>query len=139
MIKGVKITPLKVFSNDNGKIMHMMKNTDQSFTKFGEIYFSEIFPGKLKAWSRKKKSTRNYAVIEGSIKLVLYDGEEIQEITIGEDNYCLVTIPPGVWSGFKSINKKKAIVADLTDFPFDENDEEKVDPYSLTNYWKEDK
>ena len=139
MIENVKITPLKVFSDDRGKIMHMMKNIDPTFTKFGEIYFSEILPGKIKAWSRKKKSIRNYAVIEGNIKLVLYDGREIQEINIGENNYCLVTIPPLVWSGFKAIGGKKAIVADLTDSPYDIKESETVSPYTLTNYWKENK
>ena len=139
MIEGVKIIPLKVFLDNRGKVMHMMKSTDSSFTKFGEIYFSEVLPGKIKAWSRKKKSTRNYAVIEGSIKLVLYNKKEIQEIIMGEDNYCLVIIPPGVWSGFKAIGKKKAIVADLTDFPYNEEESEKADPYILTDYWKENK
>jgi dTDP-4-dehydrorhamnose 3,5-epimerase len=139
MIEDVKIIPLKVFSDDRGKVMHMMKNTDPYFTKFGEIYFSEILPGKIKAWSRKKKSIRNYTVVEGIIKLVLYDGKEIREIIMGKDNHCLVIIPPGIWSGFKAIGKKKAIIADLTDSPYNSEESEKADPYALTDYWKEDK
>ena len=136
MIKGVKIIPLRTFSDDRGKVMHMIRSTDDFFNKFGEIYFSTIFPGKIKAWGRRKKATRNYVVVEGNIKLVLYNGKEIQEIDMGEDNYCLTQIPPGVWSGFKTIGEKNAIVADLTDLPHSPEDAEKADVFSLTDYWK---
>lgn len=136
MIKGVKIIPLKTFSDDRGKVMHMIRSTDDFFDNFGEIYFSTIFPGKIKAWNRRKKATRNYVVVEGNIKLVLYDGKEIQEIIIGEENYCLVQIPPMIWNGFKAEGEKTAIIADLTNFPHSQEDAEKADAFSLTDYWK---
>lgn len=135
MIKGVKITPLKVFSDDRGSVKHMIKSTDSIFTQFGEIYFSEVLPGKVKAWGRRKTAIRHYAVIEGTIRLVLYDGNEKQELIVGEDNYCLVSIPPGVWSGFKALKNKKAIVADLTDLPYDPEDVEKKDSNELLDCW----
>lgn len=137
MIRGVKVTPLKVFSDGMGSVKHMMKSTDPFFTKFGEIYFSEVLPGKVKAWSRRKKATRNYAVVEGKIKLVLYDGNERQEFILGKDNYSLVTIPPRVWSGFKALNNKKAIVADLTDLPYDPEGAEKKDFDELNDCWND--
>lgn len=136
MIEGVKITPLKVVSDDRGEVKHMMKSTDPSFSKFGEIYFSVVLPGKIKAWHRNKKTTVNYAVIEGSIKLVLYDGNQVQEIYTGEDNYCLVTIPPGIWRGFQAMGNKKAIVADLTDRPYDPDDAEKKSQDELVDCWE---
>lgn len=137
MISGVKIIPLKTFSDDRGKLMHMMKNTDPAFNRFGEIYFSSILPGKIKGWHKHRKATRNYAVVEGNIKLVLYDGNDIQEILMGDDNYCLVTIPPNVWSSFQAVGGRKAIVADLVDMPHDPSESEKADPYALTDYWKD--
>ena len=137
MIKDVKITPLKTFSDERGSVKHMMKCTDPAFKKFGEIYFSVVLPGKIKAWRKNKKTTVNYAVIEGNIKLVVYDGKESRVIYIGEDNYCLVTIPPGLWRGFKAIGGKKAIVADLVDMPYDPSDTEKADPYSLLDCWED--
>ena len=137
MIKGVKITPLKTISDDRGSVKHMMKCTDPAFKKFGEIYFSVILPGKIKAWSKNKKTTVNYAVIEGNIKLVIYDGKESQIILTGEENYCLITIPPGLWRGFMTVGGKKAIVADLTDIPYDPEDTEKADPHDFIDCWKE--
>jgi dTDP-4-dehydrorhamnose 3,5-epimerase len=137
MIKGIKITPLKTFSDERGSVKHMMKCTDAMFKNFGEVYFSVVLPGKVKAWHKNKKTTVNYAVIEGNIKLVVYDGKESQMIYTGEDNYCLITIPPGLWRGFKAIGKKKAIVADLTDRPYDPDDAEKLGPDDLVDCWKD--
>ena len=138
MIKGVKITPLKTFSDERGSVKHMIKSSDEIFKKFGEVYFSEVLPGKVKAWSKRKKATRHYAVIEGNIKLVIYDGKDSQEIFIGNKNYSLVTIPPGVWSGFMPIGGKKAIVCDFVDMSYDDKDAEKADPDSFVDCWKED-
>lgn len=135
MIGGVKISPLKVFRDERGSVKHMMKRTDALFREFGEIYFSEVLPGKIKAWNRNKKTTVNYAAVEGNIKLVLYDGNETQIIYIGDDNYSLVTIPPGVWRGFMAIGGKKAIVADFMDRPYDPEDNEKAGPHDLVDCW----
>lgn len=137
MIKGVKITPLKTFSDERGRVKRMVKCTDTIFKKFGEIYFSIILPGKIKAWHKNKKTTVNYAVIEGNIKLVIYDGKESQVIYTGEDNYCLITIPPGIWRGFMAIGKKKAIIADLMDRPYNPGDTERLGPHDLIDCWKE--
>ena len=54
-IEGVKITPLKIISDDRGSVMHMMRNDSDVFDKFGEIYFSTIFKGKIKAWHLHKR------------------------------------------------------------------------------------
>jgi dTDP-4-dehydrorhamnose 3,5-epimerase len=135
MITDVKVKKLKVFSDERGSVKHMLKSTDEEFTKFGEIYFSEVLPGKVKAWNRRKTTTRNYCVIEGKIKLVLYDENEMQEMVLSQENHSLVVIPPGVWAGFKALDGKKAILADLTDNPYDESDAEKQDFKELEGCW----
>jgi dTDP-4-dehydrorhamnose 3,5-epimerase len=106
MIDGVLITPLKQILDERGKVMHMLRSDASHFQGFGEIYFSCVYPGAIKAWHLHKKMALNYAVPYGRIKLVLYDDREgsgtrgeIQEIFMGIDNYCLVTIPPLVWNG----------------------------------------
>ena len=49
MIEGVTLTPLRQILDERGKVMHMMKHTDSIFAQFGEIYFSRVFPGAVKA------------------------------------------------------------------------------------------
>jgi len=124
MIKGVKIKQLKRFPDERGTVSHMLKCTDPEFKKFGEIYFSSIHPNAVKAWHLHKKMTLNYVCISGNIKLVLFDKitHELMEIFIGEDNYCLVQIPPGVFNGFKAVGNKTAIVANCSTLPHDKDE-----------------
>ena len=135
MIQGVKVKPLKKICDERGMIMKMQESTDEEFVGFGEMYFSAVYPGVVKGWHLHKKTTLNYTVIKGMIKLVLYDDREgsptrfeLQELCIGEDNYCLVQIPPNVWNGFKGIGAEMAIVADLTNLTHDPDDMVRLDP-----------
>ena len=137
MIKDVFIKPLKQISDERGKVMHMMRSDDPNFEKFGEIYFSIVYPGVVKGWHLHTKMTLNYAVVSGMIKLALYDAREnsptkgeLQEIFIGEDNYLIVRVPPGVYNGFKGIGVTPAIVANCADIPHDPDEIKRIDPFT---------
>lgn len=126
MIDGVIVTPLRQILNERGKVMHMLRADSPAFRQFGEIYFSCVYPGAVKAWHIHKVMTLNYAVPHGQIKFVLYDDRpasttrgELQEIFLGPDNYCLVTVPPMVWNGFKGIGVETAIVANCASVAHD--------------------
>ena len=128
-IQDVKIYQKKVITDDRGKILHMMRNDDNYFSKFGEIYFSYVFPKKIKAWHIHKKMTLNYVSVYGKIKLVLYDDREtsstkgtIQEIFLSNENHLLVTIPPLIWNGFTSADNNEAILANCSDIPHDKSE-----------------
>lgn len=136
MINGVKIILLKKIMDERGMVLHMIRNDSEYFKVFGEIYFSFIFPGAIKAWHLHKEMTLNYAVVAGNIKLVLYDArtdsptyKELQEIFVGQDNYCLISIPPGVVNGFKAVGNEKAIVANCTDIPHHSDEIVRIDPF----------
>lgn len=136
MIEGVKVISLSKIMDERGMIMPMLRNDAAHFKGFGEIYFSIIFPGAIKAWHLHTKMTLNYAVVSGNIKLVLYDSrpssvthQQLQEFFIGDDNYCLVSVPPGVINGFKAIGNQKAIVANCTDYPHTPDEITRIDPF----------
>lgn len=137
MIDGVGIYPLRQISDERGKIMHMLKSTDAHFDRFGEIYFSCVYPGVVKGWHRHTQMTLHYAVVTGQIKLALYDDRkgsstcgQTQEIHLGESNYVLVKIPPMVWNGFKGVGTETAIVANCATIPHDPREIERIDPFS---------
>lgn len=143
MIKGVNIKPLKKIPDERGMVMHMLRCDDPEFKKFGEIYFSTAYPGVIKGWHLHKEMTLNYAVVQGMIKLVLYDDRkdsptrgELMEIFTGEDNYCLVTIPPSIWNGYKCIGNETAIVANCATQPHRKGEMLRKDPFnkSLIDY-----
>jgi dTDP-4-dehydrorhamnose 3,5-epimerase len=137
MIEGVVVKPLKKIPDERGCIYHMLKEDDPLFERFGEIYFSSVYPNVVKGWHLHKEMTLNYAVISGMIKLVLYDDREgsvskgsLMELFIGEENYSLVKIPPLVWNGFKGIGTKPAIVANCATLPHSPDEIVRLDPYT---------
>jgi dTDP-4-dehydrorhamnose 3,5-epimerase len=137
MIEGVRIYPLKHIPDERGKIMHMLRSDDPHFEQFGEIYFSMVYPGVIKGWHLHTRMTLNYAVIAGTVKLVLYDDRadsptkgEVQELFVGEGNDVLVRIPSGVWNGFKGVGTKDAIVANCSTIPHDPKEILRKDPFS---------
>ena len=137
MIDGVVVTPLRQIPDERGKIMHMLRSDDPQFERFGEIYFSMVYPGAIKAWHLHTKMTLNYAVVAGMVKLVLYDPRpssptkgEVQEIFLGEQNYARVKIPPGIYNGFKGVGTIPAIVANCATIPHDPAEIQRLDPFS---------
>ncbi len=136
MIDGVLIAPLKQIPDERGKIMLMLKATDPHFEKFGQVYFSFVYPNVIKGWHLHKKMVLNYAVISGMIKLVLYDQRkesptkgELMELFVGEDNYVLIQIPPGVVNGFKGIGVKPSIVVNCPTMDYEPDEIIRIDPF----------
>ena len=136
MIDGVIVNSLKQIADERGKVMHMLRDDSEGFVGFGEIYFSCVYPEAIKGWHIHKKMTLNYAVPQGAIKFVLYDDRsgsptkgEVQEIFLGPDNYCRVTVPPMIWNGFKGIGTETAIVANCASIAHDPDEIDRRDPF----------
>jgi dTDP-4-dehydrorhamnose 3,5-epimerase len=136
MIDGVQIVPLKQIPDERGKVMHMLRRTDAHFREFGEVYFSVVFPGAIKGWHLHRRMVINYAVPFGRIKLVLYDDRaesptrfQLQEIFLGQDHYALVSVPVGVWNGFKGYGPTEAIVCNCATIVHDPDEIERLNPF----------
>lgn len=139
MIEGVVVTPQRQICDERGKVMKMLSREDEVFREFGEIYFSCAYPGAIKGWHLHRRMTLNYAVPHGRIKFVLYDDRagsptrgEIQEVFMGTDNYCLVTVPPLIWNGFKGLGSEMAIVANCASISHDPAEIERLDPFDAS-------
>lgn len=139
MIAGVEAIPLLRIQDERGYVMRMLRADDPHFTRFGEIYFSAIYPGIIKGWHLHSRMTINYAVVQGNIKLVLYDQRpesktyrELQEIVFGQINYQLVRVPPGVVNGFTAVGGEGAVVANCADIPHDPTEITRIDPFTPT-------
>jgi dTDP-4-dehydrorhamnose 3,5-epimerase len=136
MIEGVKITPKRQILDERGAIYHFMRNDDPHFEQFGEVYFSLVYPGVIKAWHIHKIMALNYVVPVGRVKLVLYDDRsdsstqgELMELFLGEGNYQLVQVPPLVWNGFKGIGTGPALIANCATIPHDPAEIERLSPF----------
>lgn len=135
-IAGVIVRPLKQIVDERGAVLHMLRCDSADFIGFGEIYFSLVNPGVVKAWKRHRRITQHYAVPVGRIRLVLYDDRSdsltrgmLAETVLGRpDHYALVRIPPNIWYGFQGIADCPSCVANCADAPHDPSESEQVRP-----------
>ena len=130
LIEGLKIKKLSIIEDDRGSLMHMLRNDDELFTTFGECYFSEVFPEKIKGWKCHTSQTQNLAVPVGKVKFIIFDNRvnsntkgKLEEVTLGRlKNYKRLKIPPGLWYSFKCISKNKALIVNCSDKKHDPNE-----------------
>tara|TARA_R110000796_G_scaffold197152_2_gene313557 strand:- start:1586 stop:2017 length:432 start_codon:yes stop_codon:yes gene_type:complete len=110
MIEGVIVTPLKRIFNEKGDILHALKCSEESFSQFGEAYFSTVGMSDIKGWKKHSEMTLNLIVPSGCIKFVMFDDREeslsqgrFQEVIITPDNYVRLTVPPKLWMAFQGV------------------------------------
>ena len=117
MIKGLIKTELKVFDSPSGAVLHGIRANDESFKKFGEIYFSEIKKKKTKGWNLHTKYKCHLAVISGKVKFNFIDNRKNSKTYLKKDtvilskkNYSILLVPPNIWFSFTTENKVSLIV-----------------------------
>ncbi len=132
-MEGVFVTPEKIISMASGDICHAIKNSSCGYCGFGEAYFSFVSQGAVKAWKKHLRMTLNLVVPVGSIKFVLYDARQdsstlgmIEEIVLNKDNYCRLTVPPGIWNGFQGLDTTNLLL-NIADIPHDPSESERMD------------
>jgi dTDP-4-dehydrorhamnose 3,5-epimerase len=117
MIEGVAIKRLKVVPDERGHLMECLRNDDDLFIKFGQMYMTTTLPGVVKGWHLHRVQWDNVVCVKGMIKLALYDAREgsatqgqVGEYFIGEHNPMLVRIPPGLYHGWKCVSTEEAYI-----------------------------
>lgn len=125
MIYDVKVSPLQTIPDERGCVKHFIRSDSSDFVEFGETYITEVYKGVVKAWHGYPTKLMHYAVIKGMVKLALFDSrkdsptfQQAETLFVGDDNYVRVTIPPGVFNGFKGLTD--AIVVVTASEPFSE-------------------
>ena len=94
-------------NNEDGDILRVLRKTEESFTEFGEAYFSIIHMNSIKAWKKHNAMTMNLIVPTGCVGFVFTDGKDFKYVKIGPNNYLRITVPPGVWFGFKGLREQE--------------------------------
>lgn len=136
-IEGVIIEQKKKIPDERGTILHGVRK-DDLLNDFGELYFKKLYQGVINGWHVHETLSLNYMCLVGMIKLVLYDMRKtsltyglLQEIFFGEDNHCLVHIPPGIANGAKGMVAPYSLICNVASEPH--NPELKylrIDPHS---------
>jgi len=139
MIHGVKIKSLKMIPDERGRLMELLRSDDDLFLKFGQVYMTTAYPGVVKGWHYHQKQTDNFVVIQGMMKVVLYDDRpesptrgQVNEFFMGDYNPMLLSIPNLVIHGFKCISQHEAILINCPTEVYNYNnpDEYRIDPHN---------
>ena len=137
LIFGVYVKKLRVIPDERGRLMEILRSDDDCFTHFGQVYMTTGYPEVVKAWHYHTKQTDNFCVVQGMMKIVLYDSRSdspsfglVNEFFAGEHNPILITIPSLVYHGFKTIGEKEAVLINIPTEVYDytKPDEHRVPP-----------
>ena len=137
ILKEIKVVKLKKIPTDGGDVLHFLKNGDQGYKRFGEIYFSQIKYGKVKAWKKHLKMTLNLVVPVGNVRFVFYSpNKDIFRVEeIGSSNYSRIIVPPGIWFGFKGLSKNNNLVSNLANIKHDPQESINVEKNFFSYKW----
>ena len=118
----ILVTPLKRIPTVGGDVMHGLKKSDNGFNGFGEVYFSWVEQGAIKAWKCHQRMTMNLVVPKGEISFVFHLTNKkniFRPENIGEERYLRLTVPPGIWFGFQGIATERSLLTNLADMAHD--------------------
>ena len=124
-LNDILVTPLKRIPTDGGDVMHALKNSDNGFNGFGEVYFSWVNKRAIKAWKCHQRMTLNLVVPLGEVCFVFHLTEEKDEFRtekLGNDSYSRLTIPPGIWFGFHGIASGSSLLMNVADMEHEPNE-----------------
>ena len=128
-IEGLLLHELKIIPGELGNVLHAMKNSDQGFVGFGEAYFSTVNRYAVKGWKKHQRMTLNLIVPVGEIRFVIYDDRPgsktkgvVDQVILSRHAYRRLTVPPGLWMGFKGIGAPDSMLLNIASIPHDPNE-----------------
>ena len=136
-VNKVFVTSLKIIPLQGGNVMHGLKEIDDGYIKFGEAYFSYIKKNKVKAWKKHNLMQLNLIVPKGNVLFVFKDSlENFREEIIGQGNPVRLTVPPGLWFGFKGIDSKDSVILNISNIMHDDNEVERKEINEINYDWE---
>ncbi len=123
MINGVFIKPLNRHSDERGFFEELVRKTDKFFQEgFGQLSYSLMYPGVVKAWHIHPNQIDWWFVIKGTLKVALFDlrrksitYKQLDEFILGENGQnVILKIPAGVAHGCKVLGEKTAELIYIT-------------------------
>ena len=122
MLANVYVTSLSKIKVVEGDVYHVIKQSSDGFTGFGEAYFSGIDYQKVKGWRKHHQMTLNLVVPLGKVRFTIYDDNKnsktfgkFKSFILSLDNYSRLTIPPGLWLAFEGLAKPGSLVLNIAD------------------------
>ena len=124
-LEDIHVTQLKRIPTVGGDVLRALKNSDHGFNGFGEVYFSWVEEGAIKAWKCHQHMTLNLVVPVGEVNFVFHLTNKkniFRTEIIGEERYVRLTVPPGIWFGFQGRNSSHNLIMNLADMAHNPNE-----------------
>jgi dTDP-4-dehydrorhamnose 3,5-epimerase len=138
MIDGVATKQMRYIPDERGRLMEILRNDEEMFIQFGQVYVTTTYPQVVKAWHFHKKQDDFITCVKGMLKLVLFDDREgsptrgeVNEFFIGDYNPMVVKVPKMIYHGWKCVSVEEALVINIPTEPYDRQnpDEHRLDPH----------
>lgn len=107
----------------------------------GQINYSILYPGIVKAWHRHQHQDDFFFVLKGMAQVGVYneDTGELQKFFIGEHNPSVIHIPAGEWHGLTAVGNEPCGLLYLVTNSYnpDDPDEERAshDSFVPETFW----
>ena len=135
-VEEIIVTPLARIPVVGGDVLRAMKSDDIGYVNFGESYFSIVHHGAIKAWKRHLLMTLNLVVPMGLVRFVFIDQKNSKRVEdIGVDRYSRITVPPGIWFGFRGMSEENSLILNIADIKHDETEVERKDLAEYSIEW----
>ncbi len=136
----ISVTPLSRIETSGGDVLHAMKQNDHGYKGFGEAYFSWVSAGAIKAWKLHTKMTMNLVVPVGQVRFVFrcinaQGVDEFRVEEIGFNRFGRITVPPGIWFGFKGIDINQSLILNIANINHDPNEVERLTQQDINYDW----
>jgi dTDP-4-dehydrorhamnose 3,5-epimerase len=125
-VSEIVVTKLDRISLKGGDVLKVMNKHQATFNGFGEAYFSLIENGVRKGVKRHLQMTMNLTVPIGLVEFAFRDengGNRLE--TIGESNYCRLTVPNKIWFSFSGLATPLSLVLNIADIDHDPREVER--------------
>ncbi len=129
--------------------MEILRNDDEVFEEFGQVYITCVKPNTAKGWHMHEKQTDHFVCVKGNARVVLCDKRkdsetfnEVNEFLLGEkeENRILLKIPRNVMHGFESADNQEALILNIPTKTYNYNNPDELrlpfDSKEINFEWK---
>jgi len=145
MIEDAKLVPLVAHADDRGYLIEILRQTDEHFTRFGQLYMVGNFSkGVIRAWHKHNVLWDWFFISHGAAKFALKDDRKdresfgrIENFVISQRNPAVLVVPPGVYHGWMSLEDDTQLISTASEVYNRENpDEVRVPPDAFDYAWE---
>lgn len=134
LVHGVKIRDLALHTDERGTVCEMFDpRWEWHPDPLVFVYHFTIRPGWAKGWAMHQCHEDRYCLLQGEMKLVLYDARPdspthglVSEIYLSEQRRQMVNVPAGVWHADENIGNKDLLVVNFPTIQYDHAAPDKI-------------